>query len=336
MCIRDRTDSFGFAGEQLDTTGLLHLRARQYNPSVGRFTTVDPVQPGAPGTTGYNLYTYAANNPTTFTDPSGRTTVIETGVLNDNATRRAATITAFNAGRQRALDELARQAATRQLMQQIRRQLLAEAGTRVLETVVVSVGGSNEEGLTPGTVVDATGQLDSPLDTEAVPNPNPGSTSTGTSAGECQDLGPGGPPIYGDYEVREWDGQQRQFATGASIILTPDWLEQNSRRSSANPDVVPPGIPSAGFERGHLIAAVLGGSNRDGRNFVSLERFTNSPVMRGYELQVRNTVRSCDVVDYTVLANFDYAVPQPLESLDLLAISETAGVIVDENITNDR
>ena len=58
--------------------------------------------------------------------------------------------------------------------------------------------------------------------------------------------------------------------------------------------------------------------------------------MRGYELQVRNTVRSCDVVDYTVLANFDYAVPQPLESLDLLAISETAGVIVDENITNDR
>ena len=66
-------ESFGFAGEQLDTTGLVHLRARQYNPSVGRFTTVDPVQPGAPGTTGYNLYTYAANNPTTWTDPTGQT-----------------------------------------------------------------------------------------------------------------------------------------------------------------------------------------------------------------------------------------------------------------------
>ena len=72
--------SFGFAGEQLDTTGLLHLRARQYNPSVGRFTTVDPVQPGAPGTTGYNLYTYSANNPTTFTDPTGR--LVETSLLN--------------------------------------------------------------------------------------------------------------------------------------------------------------------------------------------------------------------------------------------------------------
>ena len=27
-----QTDSFVFAGEQLDITGLLHLRARQYNP----------------------------------------------------------------------------------------------------------------------------------------------------------------------------------------------------------------------------------------------------------------------------------------------------------------
>ena len=75
------TDSFGFAGEQLDTTGLVHLRARQYNPSVGRFTSVDPVQPGAPGTTGYNLYTYAANNPTTFTDPTGQTVLTEYGAL---------------------------------------------------------------------------------------------------------------------------------------------------------------------------------------------------------------------------------------------------------------
>ena len=64
--------TFGFAGERQDPTGLQHLRARQYNPSLGRFTTVDPIQPGAPGTTGYNLYAYAGNNPTTWTDPSGQ------------------------------------------------------------------------------------------------------------------------------------------------------------------------------------------------------------------------------------------------------------------------
>ena len=67
--------TFGFAGEQQDPTGLQHLRARQYNPALGRFTTVDPVQPGAPGTTGYNLYAYSGNNPTTWTDPSGQTVV---------------------------------------------------------------------------------------------------------------------------------------------------------------------------------------------------------------------------------------------------------------------
>ena len=76
-----QTDSFGFAGEQLDTTGLLHLRARQYNPSVGRFTTVDPVQPGAPGTTGYNLYAYSGNNPTTWTDPTGEAVFAEYAAL---------------------------------------------------------------------------------------------------------------------------------------------------------------------------------------------------------------------------------------------------------------
>ena len=64
--------TFGFAGEQQDPTGLQHLRARQYNPTLGRFTTVDPIQPGAPGTTGYNLYAYAGNNPTTWIDPSGQ------------------------------------------------------------------------------------------------------------------------------------------------------------------------------------------------------------------------------------------------------------------------
>ena len=75
------TGDFGFACEQADLTGQLHLRARLYNPTLGRFTTVDPAQPGAPGTTGYNLYTYSANNPTTFTDPSGRTVLAEYAAL---------------------------------------------------------------------------------------------------------------------------------------------------------------------------------------------------------------------------------------------------------------
>jgi RHS repeat-associated protein len=66
------TGVFGFTGQQQDPTGLHHLRARQYAPGLGRFTGMDPVQPGAPGTPGWNLYGYAGSNPTTLTDPTGR------------------------------------------------------------------------------------------------------------------------------------------------------------------------------------------------------------------------------------------------------------------------
>jgi RHS repeat-associated protein len=63
---------FGWTGEQQDAeTGLTYLRARYYAPGSGRFLSRDTVQPGGPGTQGYNRYTYAVNNPVTHTDPSG-------------------------------------------------------------------------------------------------------------------------------------------------------------------------------------------------------------------------------------------------------------------------
>ncbi len=62
---------FRFTGEEWDATGLEYLRARYYDPATGRFTAADTVQPNAPGTQGWNLYAYVANNPTTWTDPTG-------------------------------------------------------------------------------------------------------------------------------------------------------------------------------------------------------------------------------------------------------------------------
>ena len=61
----------GFAGELTDPTRLIYLRARYYEPSLGRFLSVDPVQPNAPGTQGWNRYIYALDNPTTLVDPRG-------------------------------------------------------------------------------------------------------------------------------------------------------------------------------------------------------------------------------------------------------------------------
>jgi RHS repeat-associated protein len=62
----------GYTSEQSDAeTGFAYLHAREYNPLLGRFLSADSLQPNAPGTQGYDLYTYVANNPTTWVDPSG-------------------------------------------------------------------------------------------------------------------------------------------------------------------------------------------------------------------------------------------------------------------------
>jgi RHS repeat-associated protein len=66
------TSAFGFTGEQVDSeTSFTFLRARYLDPALGRFLSVDTVQPNAKGTQGFNLFGYVANNPCTMTDPSG-------------------------------------------------------------------------------------------------------------------------------------------------------------------------------------------------------------------------------------------------------------------------
>ena len=65
------TSTFGYTGEQTDQAGNLYLRARTYDAETGRFLSADVVQPNAPGTQGFNRYPYVANNPTTWTDPTG-------------------------------------------------------------------------------------------------------------------------------------------------------------------------------------------------------------------------------------------------------------------------
>jgi RHS repeat-associated protein len=64
-------DTIRFAGEMFDAdSGLYDLRARMYAPSTGRFLSIDP-RPAPQDEPAYATYTYAADNPATYVDPSG-------------------------------------------------------------------------------------------------------------------------------------------------------------------------------------------------------------------------------------------------------------------------
>nr|WP_237536312.1 RHS repeat-associated core domain-containing protein [Streptomyces sp. SID3343] len=63
-------DDKGFLGKPKDVTGLTHIGAREYDPGIGRFVSVDPVLDQTRPAQMHG-YTYAANNPMTYSDPSG-------------------------------------------------------------------------------------------------------------------------------------------------------------------------------------------------------------------------------------------------------------------------
>ena len=61
----------GFVGGTTDSaTGLTHLGAREYDPTLGRFVSADPLL-DASDPQQINGYAYADNNPTTSADPDG-------------------------------------------------------------------------------------------------------------------------------------------------------------------------------------------------------------------------------------------------------------------------
>ena len=66
---------FGFAGHEHDAEmGLINMRGRIYDPSLGRFLSPDPIGLSPLSALGLNAYAYAANDPATLNDPTGFTT----------------------------------------------------------------------------------------------------------------------------------------------------------------------------------------------------------------------------------------------------------------------
>ncbi|MBW6440031.1 hypothetical protein KZ829_40540 [Actinoplanes hulinensis] len=60
----------GFVGGDIDSTGLTHIGAREYDTALGRFISVDPIQ-DLTDPQQWNAYAYSNNNPISFSDPTG-------------------------------------------------------------------------------------------------------------------------------------------------------------------------------------------------------------------------------------------------------------------------
>ncbi|WP_405116038.1 RHS repeat-associated core domain-containing protein [Paenibacillus sp. FSL K6-1217] len=66
------SNPFKYTGEIYDEeTGYYYLRARYYDPSIGRFLNEDTYEGQIDNPLSMNFYTYVENNPLNFTDPSG-------------------------------------------------------------------------------------------------------------------------------------------------------------------------------------------------------------------------------------------------------------------------
>jgi RHS repeat-associated protein len=69
---QDNRGSRGFTNhEHLNRTGFVHMNGRVYDPRIGRFVSPDPVVQLPTFSQSYNRYSYALNNPLSYTDPSG-------------------------------------------------------------------------------------------------------------------------------------------------------------------------------------------------------------------------------------------------------------------------
>ncbi|MEU6715794.1 RHS repeat-associated core domain-containing protein [Nonomuraea sp. NPDC046802] len=125
----------GFVGGTNDsTTGLVHLGAREYDPKLGRFLSVDPVI-DAMEPQQLNAYAYANNSPVTFSDADGQLFWFAVGIAARLAAQAIARRLAQEAARRAAIAAARRAAelARRKALEAARRKAAELARKKALE-----------------------------------------------------------------------------------------------------------------------------------------------------------------------------------------------------------
>lgn len=109
----------GFTGHTEDVNSdLVYMQQRYYDPSIGRFLSIDPmdVNPNVPQT--YNRYAYANNNPYKYVDPDGELPVLAY-IAYAGVTAALATYDSYSAYQEGGVGAFASQAATNLAMSAI-------------------------------------------------------------------------------------------------------------------------------------------------------------------------------------------------------------------------
>nr|WP_284691803.1 RHS repeat-associated core domain-containing protein [Pinirhizobacter soli] len=65
QAVLSANDGPGFQGQYADDSSFVYMKARYYDPSIGRFISADPIA------SEFNQYSFASNNPLTHQDPTG-------------------------------------------------------------------------------------------------------------------------------------------------------------------------------------------------------------------------------------------------------------------------
>lgn len=176
----------------------------------------------------------------------------------------------------------------------------------------------------------ATGRYTSPDPLGLTPAPNPASYVPNPTA-QVDPLGLAYKPNLPGWNKEEpvdptWGGRVvygpldlHGRPTGVTARVQSDMLGQ-----STDPQIAFNRMPGwdgqAAYNRTHLLAASLGGSNNMPENFVTAHRYANHPVMYHYESQVARAAAAHPHIDYTVTPVYRYSGIGPMRPEDLRPI----------------